>query len=318
MILGGTSLTEPATATGTLTVSAGGTVEVGGTLRIHNGDTVRLQAGGTIKTHSLDPTGGGSFQFGGGTLSFTGNVTSNITVPATGTLTGTGTLLGNLTNVGKFAPGQSAGNVTIQGYYTQQGAATLEIEIGGASPGDTHDFVNITSSANIFGGSKLQLALLGGFIPGPSDTFTVLNAVGGISGVFSNITSGLRLDTVDGLGSFLVHYGVGSAFNQNQIVLSAFQPTGPGGLPGDFNHDGVVNAADYVVWRKGVGVAPTQDNYNLWRSNFGQTFSFLGSGWGAGGSSDNVPEPAAIALMLFATASLNVRLSDREPLQDAP
>ena len=27
-------------------------------------------------------------------------------------------------------------------------------------------------------------------------------------------------------------------------------------IPGDFNHDGTVDAADYVVWRKGVGVAP--------------------------------------------------------------
>ena len=39
-------------------------------------------------------------------------------------------------------------------------------------------------------------------------------------------------------------------------------------LPGDFNHNGTVDAADYVVWRKGVGVAPTQDNYNVWRSQF--------------------------------------------------
>jgi probable HAF family extracellular repeat protein len=79
----------------------------------------------------------------------------------------------------------------------------------------------------------------------------------------------------------------------------------PISLPGDFNHDGSVDAADYVVWRKGVGVAPTPDNYNLWRANFGQT---AGSGSGATGFDSaiaTVPEPttqttfvAAIMLML--------------------
>ena len=33
-------------------------------------------------------------------------------------------------------------------------------------------------------------------------------------------------------------------------------------IPGDFNLDSTVDAADYVVWRKGIDVAPTQDNYN--------------------------------------------------------
>ena len=39
-------------------------------------------------------------------------------------------------------------------------------------------------------------------------------------------------------------------------------------LPGDFNHDGTVDAADYVVWRKTDG---TQAEYNTWRTHFGQT-----------------------------------------------
>ena len=44
---------------------------------------------------------------------------------------------------------------------------------------------------------------------------------------------------------------------------------------GDFNHDGFVNAADYVVWRKSGG---TQADYDVWRGNFGGTFSGIGSG----------------------------------------
>ena len=38
-------------------------------------------------------------------------------------------------------------------------------------------------------------------------------------------------------------------------------------LSGDYNHDGKVDAADYVVWRKSNG---SQSDYNTWRSHFGQ------------------------------------------------
>ena len=67
---------------------------------------------------------------------------------------------------------------------------------------------------------------------------------------------------------------------------------------GDFNNDGSVNAADYVTWRKGIGVAPTPENYNLWRTNFGRT---VAGGSGSGLSNSNVPEPSSIRL-IFAVA----------------
>ena len=53
------------------------------------------------------------------------------------------------------------------------------------------------------------------------------------------------------------------------------------GLPGDYNQNGVVDAADYAVWRDNdgsgtslpnddtLGVGP--DDYVRWRSHFGQT-----------------------------------------------
>ena len=36
-------------------------------------------------------------------------------------------------------------------------------------------------------------------------------------------------------------------------------------VPGDFNFDGTVDAADYVVWRNGLGTAYTQNDYGVWR-----------------------------------------------------
>ncbi len=67
----------------------------------------------------------------------------------------------------------------------------------------------------------------------------------------------------------------------------------PGGLDGDYNNDGKVDAADFVVWRKTDG---SQAGYDTWRANFGNA---LGSG-AAVGSAAGVPEPASIALIVVA------------------
>jgi hypothetical protein len=67
---------------------------------------------------------------------------------------------------------------------------------------------------------------------------------------------------------FRIFGGVGTTFYLDMIQVSAAQIVPE---TGDFNDDGKIDAADYVAWRKGIGVAPTQDNYNLWRSNFGLT-----------------------------------------------
>jgi hypothetical protein len=69
-------------------------------------------------------------------------------------------------------------------------------------------------------------------------------------------------------------------------------------LPGDFNLDGAVNAADYVVWRKGLGTTYTPADFVEWKLNFGDT---AGAGGGA-----SVPEPASAlpciaALIVFIT-----------------
>jgi hypothetical protein len=63
-------------------------------------------------------------------------------------------------------------------------------------------------------------------------------------------------------------------------------------LPGDYNRDGTVDAADYVMWRHGLGTTYTQGDYDVWRANFGQT---IGSG-GALPSADPLPIASADSL----------------------
>jgi hypothetical protein len=70
-------------------------------------------------------------------------------------------------------------------------------------------------------------------------------------------------------------------------------------LPGDFNGDGAVDAADYVMWRKTDG-AP--QGYETWRAHFGET-SPNGSAVGAtgfAGANPAVPEPSTLILMILA------------------
>jgi hypothetical protein len=69
---------------------------------------------------------------------------------------------------------------------------------------------------------------------------------------------------------------------------------------GDFNLDGAVDAADYVVWRNGLGTGYTQSDYGVWRAHFGAS---LGSGSGsaipfAEPLFTAVPEPGSIVMLL--------------------
>jgi hypothetical protein len=64
------------------------------------------------------------------------------------------------------------------------------------------------------------------------------------------------------------------------------------GLTGDFNRDQTVDAADYVVWRKGLGTTHIDDDYGLWRTNF-QT-----AGIGGGAVTASLPEPTITVWLL--------------------
>jgi probable HAF family extracellular repeat protein len=123
--------------------------------------------------------------------------------------------------------------------------------------------------------------------------------------------------------------------NDGLITGTGYYDDGPGGLtdgsrafvldasnlvsaiPGDFNNNGTVDAADYIVWRKTDG---TQNGYNTWRANFGTVSPGIGatSGAGATGSANAaVPEPGSLLLMAIAAACFAQR-ARRLPSRGTP
>jgi hypothetical protein len=74
----------------------------------------------------------------------------------------------------------------------------------------------------------------------------------------------------------------------NMRFCSDFDCTPSTAPTGDYNNDGAVDAADFVVWRKDN--INGQQGYDDWRANFG------GTGLGSGAAA--VPEPASIMLAL--------------------
>jgi hypothetical protein len=95
------------------------------------------------------------------------------------------------------------------------------------------------------------------------------------------------------------------------LVNGRLQIGTPPIAPGDYNHNGTVDAADYAVWRDTLGESgmnlPADGNgnhqidvadYEIWRANFGDMAGLGASGGLRGGAS--VPEPQSAVLFLFA------------------
>jgi hypothetical protein len=122
------------------------------------------------------------------------------------------------------------------------------------------------------------------------------------SGQVAFIVSGEVQDEFGGTGEYI-----------DAIVVSDVATTSAG-LPGDYNNNGVIDAADYTVWRDALTAGSTsltndltpgtvdESDFLYWRAHFGET---LGSGSGAGQAAG--PEPSALAILLTGTLAIVLR-----------
>jgi T5SS/PEP-CTERM-associated repeat protein len=177
--------------------------------------------------------------------------------------------------------------VYLQGLTTTGSGSSMSVAISDPNSGSGASPIEVADAASLAGG--LTISLTAGYKPSAGDAFPILIASGGVTGTLSLMSppalpGGLQWDL---------------DVNPTNVLLSVV-------ATGDYNGNGVVDAADYVVWRKtqnqsgpgltagsnGDGVVNIAD-YNFWRSRVGNV---IGSGLGSGSA---VPEPTCAALLLL-------------------
>ncbi len=239
----------------------------------------RIDAGGTIALAPTARLDAEVVNIQGGTLTGTGTV-----------FVGSGPVTGVVRNLsGRVAPGQfgttgSVGLLTITGDLSNLGDGTLAFDLAGTS---TSQYDRIAVDRDAFLGGTLEVSLAG-FTPSVGNTFTILTATQGVNSQFANLL-------------LPAGYQWSVAYGMNNVVLSV---TGLG-LDGDFNGDGKVDMADYVVWRKTGGSA---QNYTVWRSHYGMSSSGNGS---SSGFAASIPEPCSLFLVALPACILAMRRSRR-------
>jgi hypothetical protein len=97
----------------------------------------------------------------------------------------------------------------------------------------------------------------------------------------------------------------GASNAENAAGFSPFSPQLIFGPSGDFNVDGLVNAADYVQWRDTSG---NQLGYDVWRMNFGRSFASSAS------RINTVPEPHGTILCILAAIAYFRRLNENRTI----
>jgi autotransporter-associated beta strand protein len=233
---------------------------------------------------------------GGGTLvanSQTGSATGlgTVAVNNTATLAGNGRAGGGLTTVnsgGNLTPGYNGiGTLTLLGGLTLNSGARLNFELDTVAGNDVSDKIIVSAASGLTIAASttttLNLANAGAMTAG---TYTLIDYDTAFTGALTSIVLGTQ---PAGFTYSLVNNAGATTID---LVVAAL-------LQGDYNNNGVVDAADYVLWRKNptlYGGNPA--GYNTWRANFGAT---AGSGSSLG-SGSAVPEPASLVFALIAAA----------------
>ncbi len=249
----------------------------------------------TDTTGGLTLTAANSYIDTGATFTGTGSVTIDVG-KRLGIREGY-TLSHDLISHGTLAPGLQLGTVTVANYF-QWVDGNLEIQLHNTTADTEYDRLVVAGSAFLAG--KLSISLLNGYNPVAGSTYTVLTA-GSITGAFD--TFGLPQ-----LSPGLV-WSIGRTSTAYTLAVAA----------ADYNQNGVVDAADYLIWRHNRGMASgatvaqgdsngdgavNDADYLIWRANLGNVRGTASGTGSANLGPSGVPEPGISALMLVLLTGL--------------
>jgi hypothetical protein len=149
-------------------------------------------------------------------------------------------------------------------------------------------------------------------IPGPSFSggstgFITLSKSGLLAGDFKeyDFNTGQFLSSNPDFAGTAMSFGIGqiSFHGDSNTTITAIYDNlvievEAADTPGDFNGDCNVDAADYVVWRNGLGTTYTSADFDTWRTHFGQ--GNVATGTSLGNKIESaVPEPATFGFAVF-------------------
>jgi T5SS/PEP-CTERM-associated repeat protein len=174
----------------------------------------------------------------------------------------------------------------------------LLADISGSSIDTGYGEIEVVGNVSL--GGSVRAAVSTGYTPAAGDSFPIIKALGGVTGT-------LTLSDMPPLPDRLMW---DLDVTAHQVALNVVQAP-----PGDYNTDGIVDAADYVVWRQTQGqTGPGQAadgnsdgvvdaaDYDFWRANFGSVVGGASaSGPVAMALAASVPEPTTLILIGLAS-----------------
>ena len=227
-----------------------------------------------------------------------------IIVNSLGAATDTGTLV--LQGANDYSGGTLVDQGTLMVDGTNATLGTGNVTVDGVTAGTAGKLIINSGVANAIS-NLATLTLTGGGSAGTADVgYAELDANDTVAGL-----------VLGGVAKAAGTYGSSSSsatFKDDEY----FSGTGiltvtPAGVPGDYNNNGVVDMADYVLWRNGgplqneVASTGTVDaaDYDAWRARFGNTPAAA-----AGLNNAVVPEPSTILLfgLLFSLGVTTTRV----------
>ena len=154
-------------------VVSDGTLTINGSVAYDPRVTIGIvkSGAGTLRLNATNSYAGGT-TINAGKLAVNGSILGTVTVNAGGTLGGNGTINGGVAGDGRVAPGNSPGILTINGDFTQNANSSLEIEVGGLTPGTQHDQVRVGGVATL--GGVYEFPIINGFVPQAGDEITFI------------------------------------------------------------------------------------------------------------------------------------------------